>query len=29
MHLIVKEHGGKIWKAEDPKDDPDGGALMA
>ena len=24
MHLFIKEHGGKIWKAEDPKDDPDG-----
>ena len=29
MHLFVKEHGGKIWKAEDPKDDPDGGVSMA
>ena len=28
MHLFVKGHGGKIWKAEDPKDDPDGGASM-
>ena len=27
MHLFVKDHGGKIWWAEDPKDDPDGGAL--
>ena len=29
MHLFVKGHGGKIWKAEDPKDDPNGGASMA
>ena len=29
MHLFIKEHDGKIWKAEDPKDDPDGGASMA
>ena len=28
MHLFVKEHGGKIWWAEDPKDDPNGGASM-
>ena len=27
MHLYIKEHGGKIWCATDPKDDPDGGAL--
>ena len=27
MHLYIKEHGGKIWRADDPKDDPDGGAL--
>ena len=26
MHLFVKGHGGKIWKAKDPKDDPDRGA---
>ena len=28
MHLFIKEHGGKIWKVEDPKDDPDEGASM-
>ena len=26
MHLFIKEQGGKIWWANDPKDDPDGGA---
>ena len=26
MHLFVKEHGGKIWWADDPKNDPNGGA---
>ena len=25
MHLFVKEHDGKIWKVEDPMDDPDMG----
>ena len=26
MHLYIKEHGGKIWQANDPKDDPNRGA---
>ena len=26
MHLNIKEHGGKIWHASYPKDDPNGGA---
>ena len=28
MHLYVKEHGGKIWHPNNPKDDPDSGASM-
>ena len=29
MHLFIKGHSGKIWKAEDLKDDPYGVASMA
>ena len=28
MHLFIKEHGGKIWRADDPKDNPNGGVSM-